>query len=173
MKQWSEDKYAHVPATTIGGTQPSARHKFPKEKKPALADVLRDVALLLAASLYLGEPIFIWVEDAAFYFNQFGYSPESLWLSNLVVNARAGDMEGGGRTFKAGQLVFISEKRLGFGSYASSNIAQRFSNALTGWVMEEFDKLESDARRAEIDQKWESWVAMRTPLDGSWVKPAK
>ena len=82
---------------------------------------MRDVDILIRASLHLGEPIFIWVEDAAFFFNQFGYTSEELWKSSLIVNAQPGDLDRGGRAFKAGQLVFVSKKRLGFGSYASSN----------------------------------------------------
>ena len=42
-------------------------------------------------ALSLNEPLFVWVEDASFYFNQFGYSPSELWKSNLVVSARPGD----------------------------------------------------------------------------------
>lgn len=96
---------------------------------------------------------------------QFGYAPEELWKSNLLVNARPGDIAEGGHKFKAGQLVFVSEKRLGFGSFASSNIAQRYSNALTGWALEEFDKLEMEARAAAPDPLWEGWIAKRTPLE--------
>jgi len=123
VRRWAKEKYDHVPTPNMPGHAPSPRHKFPKEKKPSLADIMRDVAILLRASLHLGEPIFIWVEDAAFFFNQFGYASEELWKSNLIVNAQPGDLDRGGRAFKAGQLVFVSEKRLGFGSYASSNIA--------------------------------------------------
>eukprot|EP00966_Prymnesium_polylepis_P132236 3057838-Prymnesium_polylepis.1 len=72
----------------------------------------------------LGEAIFVWVEDAAFYFNQFAYAPEELWKSNLIVSARLEDLDSDKREFDPGALVFVSERRLGFGSYASSNIAQ-------------------------------------------------
>ena len=93
--------------------------------------MLNDISILLYAAHVMNEPIFIWVEDAAFYFNQFGYASESLWQSNLVVSAQMEDLAKDGSRFLPGQLIFVSEKRLGFGSYASSNIAQRFSNALT------------------------------------------
>ena len=161
---WAKDKYAHVPPPA-DGKEPSPRHKFPKERKPQLGEVMKDLAILLFASLLMGEPIFVWVEDAAYYFNQFGYAPEELWKSNLLVNARPGDVARHGGRFKAGQLVFVSEKRLGFGSYASSNIAQRYSNALTGWALEEFDRLEAEARAAKVDPKWEAWIARREPLE--------
>ena len=67
--------------------------------------------------------------------------------------------------FAPGQLVFISEKRLGFGSFASSNIAQRFSNAITGWALEAFDRIEAEARRASVNPLWEDWVERRAGLE--------
>ena len=165
LRRWAKDKYAHVPPEDARGRGPSPRHKFPKERKPSLADVMRNVTILLYAAMMLGQPLFVWVEDAAFYFNQFGYAPEELWKSNLVISARPGDLTSGGAAFEPGQLIFVSEKRLGFGSFASSNIAQRFSNALVGWTMEEFDRLEEEARQAQPDEAWEDWIARREPLE--------
>lgn len=164
VREWAKNKYAHVPEPRPG-EEASSRHKFPKERKPDLGKVMRDLAILLYASLKLKQPIFVWVEDAAFYFNQFGYAPEELWKSNLLVNARPGDVAKNGKSFKAGQIVFISERRLGFGSFASSNIAQRYSNALTGWALEEFDKLEEKARAEQHDPLWEQWIDERQPLE--------
>ena len=164
VREWALRKYAHVPPAAEG-KEPSTRHKFPKERKPSLADLMHDISILLEASLMLDEPIFAWVEDAAHYFNQFGYSPEELWKSNLVVNARPGDLARDGTAFRAGQLVFVSERRLGFGSYASSNIAQRFSNALTGWVLDSFDRREEAARLASRNDKWDRWHTTRLALE--------
>ena len=169
LRKWAVDKYAHVP-TAADGSQQSVHYKFPKEKKPALASatgpsLMRDVSILLLAAHVLAQPLFIWVEDAAFFFNQFGYAPEELWKSTLVVNARPEDLTRDGAKFAPGQLIFVSEKRLGFGSFASSNLAQRFSNALVGWTLEEFDMLEEQARQAHPDPAWEQWLAMRDGLE--------
>ncbi|MDC0525636.1 hypothetical protein OAO87_01460 [bacterium] len=162
--RWARDKYAHVPKVHLPKT-PSWQHKFPKERKPTMGDVMRDAAILLRVAMLLGQPLFVFIEDASFYFNQFGYSSSELWKSNLIVNARAGDLARGGGAFKPGQLVFVSEKRLGFGSFASSNIAQRFSNAVVGWTLEEFDKLEEVARRDAADPVWDQWFSDREPLE--------
>jgi hypothetical protein len=56
-------------------------------------------AVLAHAVLRMGEPIFVWVKDAASYFNQFGYALEELWKSNLIVSARAGDIAADGGAF--------------------------------------------------------------------------
>ena len=167
IRRWAVDKYAHVPPADRTGEQPSARHKFPKEHKPSLADALRDVAILSHAAVHMGQPVFAFLEDAANYFPQFGYAPEELWKSNVILNARDGDLTDHGLPIQAGELVFISEKRLGFGSFASSNIAQRFSNAVTGWTLEAFDKLEAQARRDYPDDEWEKWIHKRAQLEGA------
>jgi hypothetical protein len=39
---------------------------------------MHDATLLLREAVELGEPLLGWVEDAAFYFNQFAYAPEEL-----------------------------------------------------------------------------------------------
>ena len=82
-----------------------------------------------------------------------------------MVSARPEDVAKDGKQFQPGQLIFVSEKRLGFGTYASSNVAQRFSNALTGWTLEVFDRLEAQARTARVDVAWEAWIAKRQPLE--------
>lgn len=48
----------------------------------------------------------------------------------MVVNARVEDFDAHGNYIPPKTPITVSENRLGFGSYASSNIAQRFSNAL-------------------------------------------
>ena len=84
----------------------------------------------------------------------------------MILNARTGDLTDQGAPLPPGELVFISEKRLGFGSFASSNIAQRFSNAVTGWTLEAFDRLEAQARRDHPDDEWDEWIQKRAQLEG-------
>ena len=175
VRAWLQQKYEHVPATEaqeqgaeehtdrLAGASP--RYKFPKEYKPQLGDLMRDMTLLLQAAMELGEAIFVWVEDAAFYFNQFAYAPEELWKSNLIVSARLEDLDSDKREFDPGALVFVSERRLGFGSYASSNIAQRFSNAVVGWTIEEFYRLEEAALDRDSNDPWHAWRARRERLE--------
>lgn len=56
------------------------------------------------------------VEDAAHYFNQFGYdATEELWKCTFIVGAKEGDVDALGQAFQPGELVFVSEERLGFG----------------------------------------------------------
>ena len=165
MVRWLRDRYEHVPTRADGETV-SPHYKFPKEKKPSLPSVMRDSAILLKAAVELNEVPVGFVEDAAFYFNQAGYAPEELWKSNLAVLSREGDDDGTGAAIPPGQLMYVHESRLGFGSYASSNIMQRFSNALVGWTLAEFDRLEAEALANEPeDSAWRRWVEKRRPLE--------
>lgn len=161
---WDDHRYAHVRWKDKAARKAPVWYKFPKEFKPQLADVMRDGALLLGASLELDEPIFVWVSDAAHYFNQLAYAPEEWWKSALVVGAREGDVSSKAEPFHPHQPIVVSEKRLGFGTFASSNIAQRFSNALVGWTLERFDELEEEAAATKMSDAWQSWVGRRTHL---------
>lgn len=66
----------------------------------------------------------------------------------------------------------VSEERLGFGSFASSNIAQRLSNAIVEWTLERFDELESDAlqRLGEEGAAWRAYVTQRSQLESTCKK---
>ena len=103
---------------------------------------MRDIAVLAHAALKMGSRSSYGSKMQPSTATS-SYALEELWKSNLIVSARAGDIAAGRTSFLPGQIVSVSEKRLGFGSFASSNLAQRFSNALTGWTLEKFDKLEA------------------------------
>lgn len=60
LQRWHADRYSHVQWRDEATRDASARQKFPKEHKPQLEDVMRDLAILLGAAQSLGEPIFVW-----------------------------------------------------------------------------------------------------------------
>lgn len=166
VRDWAKNRYAHVPPPQREGEQPSVRHKFPREYKPQIGDVAWDIAIQLDAAWELGLPLFIVVHDKAHYFNQFGYSPEELWKSTLVTSGRHGDSTSPDiRVIEEGELTFVIENRLGFGSYASCNIAQRFANALNDWTLQRFDELEEADRLQPGEEKWRAWYDRRKGLE--------
>lgn len=170
LQQWDAARYAHVRWTDVEARSAHVRYKFPKEYKPRLEDLMNDVTILLGASLEINEPIIILVSDAAYYFNQFAYAPEELWKSTLVVGSRRGDVDTAGNAFEPHRPVFISEHRLGFGSFASSNLAQRFSNALVGWTYDKFDQLEERAYASSHSTEWTQWRTRRARLQSLCIK---
>lgn len=66
---------------------------------------------------------------------------------------------------RRGEVVFVSEERLGFGSFASSNIAQRCSNAIFRWTLKEFDQLEQLERKRVPSPRWQQWGTGRVGLE--------
>ena len=89
--------------------------------------VMRDIAILRRAAELLNEPLFVFSDDAKDFFNQLAISSCDLHKLGVVFLDRPEDVA---HASSAPRLVFVSEKRLGFGTHGASNIAQRFGEAL-------------------------------------------
>ena len=132
----------------------------PPEIKPTLSMVMRDLSILLAAARHLEEPLYIFGDDAKDYFNQLAIASEDWWKFGVVF-IHADEITA---PRSAGErLFFVSERRLGFGARPSSNIAQRFSEALLHLLREDMDAAEGmlpvDARPSA-----ERWRAARAAI---------
>ena len=141
----------------LGWGMPSRR---PPEIKPTLSMVMRDLSILLAAARRLEEPLYIFGDDAKDYFNQLAIASEDWWKFGVVF-IHADEITA---PRSAGErLFFVSERRLGFGARPSSNIAQRFSEALLHLLREDMDAAEGmlpvDARPSA-----ERWRAARSAI---------
>ena len=133
-----------------------AASKWPKESKPTVEEAMRAIAVLRRAAEVLSEPIYIFGDDAKDYFNQLAMATSELWKLNVVFLAEADDLEG----VEAGDLVFISEMRLGFGTHGASNIAQRFSDALLAIFRDGMDEAEQ-AAAGNPSPPMRGWLATR------------
>ena len=125
----------------------AASSKWPKETKPRLAQLLRDLAILKRAASMLGEPLYVFGDDFKDYFNQLAMAECELHKLGIVFLSEGDVLDG--NTVSAhvpqvagDQLVFISERRLGFGTHGASNIAQRFSDAILHLFREDMDRVE-------------------------------
>ena len=58
------------------------------------------------------------------------------------------------------KLIFVSERRLGFGTHGASNIAQRFSDALLSLFRKDMDDAEQPLFAA-ASEPLSSWLATR------------
>ena len=114
---------------------------LPPETKPTLADVMRDLSVLLAAARLLEEPIYIFGDDARDHFNQLAISSED-W-NRLGVVFLHEPSESDPAASPQSRLFFVSERRLGFGAKISSNVAQRFSEAVLALLREDMDAVEA------------------------------
>eukprot|EP00965_Chrysotila_dentata_P150605 4975404-Pleurochrysis_carterae.AAC.1 len=108
--------------------------------KPTLSDAMRDLCVLKAAAVALNQPLYIFGDDAADYFNQLAMAPEEWWKLNIVfiheeelLSAPLQHTDG------VNALFFVSERRLGFGTHPASNIAQRFSDAILHMFRDDMD----------------------------------
>ena len=121
------------------GSKPNEQlhSKWPKERKPTLTELMRDLVILCRAAALLSEPIYVMGDDAKDYFNQLAMATPELPKLNIVFldDAVPADLPP--------RLRFISELRLGFGTHGASNIAQRFSDALLHLFREDMDRIDA------------------------------
>ena len=132
----------------------------PPEIKPTLKAVMRDLSILLAAARHLDEPIYVFGDDAKDYFNQLAIASEDWWKLGVVF-IHADDVAAPRPAHE--RLFFVSERRLGFGARPSSNLAQRFSEALLHFLREDMDAAEANVP-FDVRPSAASWRAARASI---------
>ena len=170
MKEWLTARGLLPEPTVID----PGRSKWPKETKPQLSQLIRDLAILKRAAWLLGEPLYVFGDDFKDYFNQLAMAECELHKLGIVFLQDGDDPEmasGSAHvpTAEAGQLVFISELRLGFGTHGASNIAQRFSDALLHLFREDMDAVEAPVFD-QADSKLTQWMEERRQAAAAAVK---
>ena len=130
--------------------------KMPKERKPALRHLAADLAVLRAAGKAMGQPVYLFGDDAADHFNQLFCSSEEWWLLGVtfVSPSQLRRTLANGFSGAPGAIFFVSERRLGFGMTPSSNIAQRFSEALLHIFRQRMDAAEEKAPTTPAELQW-------------------
>ena len=119
---WSLNAQSMRPRVVDG-----VEHPVPKEHKPTLRSLMRDLSVLLHLGWLSQDLVFLFADDFADYFNQLDLAEEELWKSVTLTLAMPGDP---GYDPSRPSLIYASERSLGFGSTRSSNYAQRHSNLL-------------------------------------------
>ena len=131
-----------LPSGGEGVVRPS---KWPKERKPKLTCVMRDMAVFGRAAHRTGQAVYTAGDDAKDYFSQLPMAACELSKVGVLF------LEG-----STSQLRYISERVLGFGTHGASNIAQRLSDAIMVMYYEEMDEAEAAAGLAgsAAEQLW-------------------
>ena len=121
-----------------------------REKKPTVVMMAYDGHILKWAASIFHQPVFGFTDDVADYFNQIPVSPAEKW-KNCALWAFGSQAETTGllRSTELRSLAVVVEHRLGFGLTLSSNVGQRFADAILWYFEKEFDR-EEDARFARI-----------------------
>ena len=136
----------------------ASQSKWPREKKPLLAEILRDLAILKRAAVILNLPIYVFSDDFADYFSNLPMAASELHKMGIQFIHPA-DMP---KTIPNPATIYIVEKRLGFGMHGASNVAQRFSDAILHILRQELDASET-ATFAKMDKN-NAWHAARASL---------
>ena len=115
LKTWA-DKY---PSRTKYGRSllPYMGDQLPKEIKPRVSTVMRDLAILRWMAKEAGEEVFMFTDDFKDFFCQFKLHPSITWTQCFV-------------WLFHGEVCTYRELVMGFGGRPFSNIGQRFSNML-------------------------------------------
>jgi hypothetical protein len=118
--------------------------KWPRQRMPTIDHVMRDLVVLRRAAHLLGEPVYIFGDDVKDYFNHLENAPEELWKSVITFLGADNDLEARVRPLAGAEadVIFVSERRMGFGLHPNSNVAQQFSEALNDLLREDVDPIE-------------------------------
>jgi ribA/ribD-fused uncharacterized protein len=133
--------------------------KLPQQVMPRPQDVMWDGAVLRYIGDRVGMPVVPWTDDLRDFFNQLKLHPSQLWMMCFPWT----DLDD-----PTGSLHTIVETVVGFGHVFASNIAQRFSNAVTQIFLLEFDKMDAPffeqdcARHPQL----RAWAQHRAKLKG-------
>lgn len=139
--------------------------KWHRQRMPRLAHAMRSLAVLRRAAHLMGEPVYLFGDDVKDYFNHFVHAAEIKHHVNTVF-LDAGDLQDPPLYREAGNtLVFVHEKRMGFGLHAYSIIAQDFSDALNHMFREDVDAIEDPLLEADPRPVVQQWLAARRKLE--------
>ncbi|KAL1530135.1 hypothetical protein AB1Y20_001051 [Prymnesium parvum] len=114
-----------------------------------LAHAMRALLVLKRAAFLMQEPVYLFGDDVKDYFNHFLHAPEVLHLMNTVFLDADDLTEPAIYKQKKGALIFVHEKRMGFGLHPNSVIAQDFSEALNSMFREDVDRIEDPILEAD------------------------
>ena len=143
--------------------------KWPPQQMPTPDRVMRDLVVLRRAARILKEPLYVFCDDAADFFSQLALAPEDWHLMGVIFLKSADDVitQNGvppGQEGEPEDLIFVSERRLGFGTHPASNIAQRFSESLLHLFRQDMDAAEDEAMANDPNPALRLWRAERAQV---------
>ena len=133
---------------------PGERVKWHAEGKPQLSDACGNGAILADIAWRAGLPVYTFAFDFKFFFHQLFLRYGQWWLAGSLMPARL--REGGASE----ELVAIVEKVLSMGTSPSSQVAQRFANAIV-WAL---------ARRMDAAEQAAADATAELPVVREWLE---
>ena len=133
--------------------------KWTTEDKPRLGDAARNGAILRVPADMSGQTVIAIAFDFKYYFHQLFFSAWEWWKLGAILPTRA---EGGGASEA---MVCFTEHVMTMGLAPSSQIAQRFANALVQALCKRLDEADREAEAAEPEcEAVRAWLEARREL---------
>ena len=143
--------------------------KWGLQHMPTCRTLAHNLAILRAAAKRIGRPCYVFGNDVKDYFNHFCNAASELPLMNLVFLGESGDLSLEDQLRSMGQkgehLIFVSEKRMGFGIHPNAQIAQDLSESLDYIFRTRMDKVEDAINDADPSHALQSWLSERRALE--------
>ena len=161
----------HLPPTPeeVASLQLTHGSKWGLQHMPNIRSVSHNLAILRCAAARLLRPLYLFGNDIADFFNHLENAPSELPLMNLIFLGEDTDLspEEQVRAFakEGGSLVFISERRMGFGIHPNSNIAQELSEAVDHIFRRRMDAVEDPINLADSQPAMQDWLEERRKLE--------
>ncbi|MGA1354685.1 MAG: hypothetical protein ACO32I_07955, partial [Candidatus Limnocylindrus sp.] len=141
--------------------------KWHRQHMPRLAHAMRALLVLKRAAYLMREPVYLFGDDVKDYFNHLTHASEVLHLMNTVF-LDAGDLtEQAVYAQEKGSLVFVHEKRMGFGLHPNSVVAQDLSEAINHMLREDIDRIEDPILEADPRPSAQAWLQERRALEAT------
>ena len=155
-------------AEDIASLQLTHGSKWRLQFMPNIRSVSHNLAILKCAAARLLMPLYLFGNDIADFFNHLENAPSELPLMNLIFLGEDSDLspEEQVRAFakkadsskEGGSLVFISERRMGFGIHPNSGIAQELSEAVDHIFRQRMDAVEDPINLADPRPSMQQWL---------------
>ena len=142
--------------------------KWERQVMPTLQLLMRDLIVLRRAAHLLGEPVYLFGDDIKDFFMHMVNAAEEKHKHNVVWVADKGDLPVGTASAirsDSGELLFISEERMGFGVHPNSGIAQELAEALLHIFRRRVDAVEDDLLRDDPRPEAQQWLRERVRLE--------
>lgn len=143
--------------------------KHGKQYMPTVRTIMHDLSCLGRFAVRLNMPIYIFGNDVKDYFNHLENAISELPLMNIAwLDSDELGSEAKKHAFSDGngnRLVYISERRMGFGIHPNSGIAQELSESIDSIFRKRMDAFADAALEASTSPEVHAWLAERRALE--------
>ena len=143
--------------------------KHGKQYMPTVRTIMHDLSCLGRFAVRLNMPIYIFGNDVKDYFNHLENAISELPLMNIAwLDSDELGSEAKKHAFSDGngnRLVYISERRMGFGIHPNSGIAQELSESIDSIFRKRMDAFADAALEASTSPEVHAWLVERRALE--------